>query len=168
VRVAPAHPALGEFSPEAIAHVKDLNARTTLEQAHALALGLVEVLLAEGSGANSTDLALKLGSLGISLDAAEQIASEGVALIEMIAERDRKAELFHAAVMAASESERVLYERISSYARLLRSKLGPRDPALDQFGVPPDSADTLRCYKRAARPEPTAPTAPLPPKCITR
>jgi hypothetical protein len=142
---------LGELSREAIDHVTDRRARNTLEQAHALARGLAEIFLRPDESPTVTELAVELGGLGLGIDDAEQIVSESVALLEMLAERDRKAEIFHAAVMAASESERALYERIGSYTRLLRSKLGARAPALEQLGVPPESVDTIRCNGRSGR-----------------
>lgn len=151
--------ALGEFTTESISLVKDFTARKTLEQAHAFAHGLAEIFLAPLDDPGAADLAQKLASVGLTLADADQIAEEGVALMEMMAERDRRAQAFHAAVLAASEGERTLYERLSSFAALLRQRLGSRAPSLSQFGVPPESVDTQRCSGRAARGEAT-PTAP--------
>jgi hypothetical protein len=131
--------ALGAFSPESIAEVKDFTARKTLEQAHVFASGLAGVLLAVRDG-EAAELAAELRGVGVSLADAEQIALEGVALIELMADRDRKADAFHAAVRAAGEGERALYDRLSSFARLLRLKLGAASPALAQFGVPPEGS----------------------------
>jgi hypothetical protein len=166
LRPLPADQALGEFTSESIALVRDFTARKTLEQAHVFAHGLAEVFLAGPSEIDDDDLAQKLAAVGISLADAEQIAGEGVALVRMMNERDRCAELLHAAVLAASEGERMLYERLSSFAGLLRNRLGARAPALVQFGVPPESVDTIRCSSRSVsvRPDPTPPTAPPPPK----
>ena len=67
-------------------------------------------------------------------------------------ERDRRAEAFHAAVRAAGEGERALYDRLSSFARLLRMALGPSSPSLVSFGVPPESFERVR--SRTLRPAP--------------
>lgn len=164
--------ALGELTRESIAEVKDFTARKTLEQAHAFARGIAEVFLGEIDSADlgqldradPIEIAQRLAGVGLGPDDARQIAEEGVALMHLMAERERRAELFHATVIAARESERALYERLSSLGGLLRARLGPRAPALSQFGVPPESADTVRCQGRNAHVDPAATIAPPPPK----
>jgi hypothetical protein len=125
------------FTAEAIAAVRDFTARKTLEQSLAFAQGLAEVLR-PGQGGARAELAEMLLGVGIYRSDAEQLAIEGAALIALIADRERKAEQHEAAVRAAAAKERALYERLVSFARLLRLKLGPTAPALACFGVPPE------------------------------
>ena len=76
-----------------------------------------------------------------------------MALIAVMAERDRRAEAFHAAVRAAGDGERALYDRLSSLARLLRMKLGPSSPSLASFGVPTaEGFEPPRPRARSTRP----------------
>ena len=136
-----------------IAAVKDFTARKTLEQAYAFTRGLVNALPAASRDEETRPLALALDSAGISLADAEQIAAEALALIAVMEERDRRAEAFHAAVRDAGESERALYDRLSSFARLLRMNLGPSSPALAGFGVPiAEGFDLPRPRARSIRP----------------
>jgi hypothetical protein len=142
------------LTPESIAAVKDFTARKTLEQAHAFARGLAEVIYQAPREGEPGPLAQALTSAGISLADAEQIAAEGVALIAVMEERDRRADAFHAAVRAAGDSERALYDRLSSFARLLRMSLGPSSPALVSFGVPiAEGFEPVRARARSTRPE---------------
>ena len=138
------------LTPESIATVKDFTARKTLEQAHAFTRGLIHALdPAPREGA----LAQALSSAGISLADAEQIAAEGAALIAAMDERDRRAEAFHIAVRAAADRERALYDRLSSFARLLRMNLGPSSPSLVSFGVPvAEGVESPRPRARSTRP----------------
>jgi hypothetical protein len=138
--------------------VKDFTARKTLEQARAFTRGLADVLHDASRDEEPSALARALISAGISLVDAEQIASEGVALMAAMEERDRLAEAFHAAVRAAGEGESALYDRLSSFARLLRTTLGPSSPSLASFGVPPD-AGVDRARARTLRPAPLDITA---------
>ena len=81
-------------------------------------------------------------------------------------ERDRRADAFQAAVRSAGESERALYDRLSSLARLLRMRLGPSSPALVSFGVPVAEGfeAVLARTRTCARPRSTAPPSnePIP------
>jgi hypothetical protein len=145
--------ALAGLTPESIAAVKDFTARKTLEQAHAFTRGIAAALDTAPREGEQCPLAQALSSAGISLADAEQIAAEGVALIAVMAERDRRAEAFHAAVRAASDGERALYDRLSSFARLLRMHLGPSSPSLVSFGVPvAEGFDPPRPRSRSTRP----------------
>lgn len=142
------------LTPASIAAVKDFTARKTLEQAYAFARGLANALPAASRDDETRPLALSLDSAGISLADAEQIAAEALALIAVMEERDRRAEAFHAAVRDASDGERALYDRLSSFARLLRVSLGPSSPSLASFGVPvADGFDPPRARARGARPD---------------
>lgn len=148
------------LTPESIAAVKDFTARKTLEQAYAFTRGLTGALHTSSRDEAPKALALALSSAGISLADAEQIAAEGAALIAAMAERDRRAEAFHAAVRAAGENERALYDRLSSFARLLRMSLGPSSPSLGSFGVPiAEGFDAPRPRTRSTRPAPLDNTA---------
>jgi hypothetical protein len=142
---------LGAFTIETIRPVRDFTARKTLEQAHAFAAGLADVARAAEHDAEARRLLGELESVGISALDVERTANEALALIELMAERDRKADLFHAAVRAAGQAERTMYERLTSVGRLLRVKLGDRSPALARFGVPTDAAEDARRVK-VARP----------------
>ena len=142
------------LAPESIASVKDFTARKTLEQAHAFARGLADVLrdAPREEEEKTRPLAHALRSAGVSLADAEQIAAEGVALIAVLEERDRRAQALEAAVRSAGESERALYDRLSSFARLLRENLGPSSPLLVSFGVPvAEGFDVARARVRSAR-----------------
>ena len=149
------------LAPESIASVRDFTARKTLEQAHAFARGLADVLRdAPREGEETRPLAHALRSAGVGLADAEQVAAEAVALIAVLEERDRRAEAFQAAVRSAGESERALYDRLSSFARLLRTNLGPTSPLLASFGVPvAEGFDVARARSRSARPAPLDLTA---------
>jgi hypothetical protein len=127
------------LTPESIQGVRDFTARKTLEQAHALVSGLVRIH--DEATADEADRALAedLESVGITAADAEQIAREALSLMELMADRDRKAEIFHAAVKEAGQAERAMYERLAAIARVLRAKLGSRSPALAKLGVPPDA-----------------------------
>src|SRR4051812_31875690 len=98
----------GIFTLEAIQKVRDFTARKTLEQAHALVTGLRRVLGQADADADEGDEALRrdLDRVGIGASEAAQIAAEASALIEVMADRDRKADIFHAAVKEAGQSER--------------------------------------------------------------
>jgi len=132
----PVGEALGGLTAESIASVRDFTARKTLEQARAFTRGLADVLHEAPREGEPSSLAQALISAGIGLADVEQIVSEGVALMAVMEERDRRAEAFHAAVRAAGDGERALYDRLSSFARLLRVTLGPSSPSLASFGVP--------------------------------
>ncbi|MFT3764983.1 MAG: hypothetical protein QM820_05620 [Minicystis sp.] len=121
---------------ESIQSVRDFTARKTLEQAYAFVTGL-RALLRDGAVDESDRALLRdLERAGIGPEDADQIAAEAVALMEIMADRDRKADVFHAAVKAAGQSERAMYERLASVARALREELGGRAPALAKLGVP--------------------------------
>jgi hypothetical protein len=147
------------FTKDAIASIRDFTARKTLEQSHAFAQGLAEVLRPGNDNAQS-EVADALAGIGIYRSDAEHLALESLALMQLIAERDRRAELLEAAAAAAAERERSLYARLSSFARLLRLKLGPTSPALALFGVPsePGPPPTLRA--RTLRPAALEPSPP--------
>ncbi|MEP7124514.1 MAG: hypothetical protein ABJE95_26535 [Byssovorax sp.] len=150
VAVGEAPPGL---TPESIAAVKDFTARKTLEQAYAFTTGLVDALDTAPREGGPPPLAQALAGAGISRADAEQIAGEGVALIAVMAERDRRAEALQAASRTASESERALYDRLASFARLLRMNLGPSSPALPSFGVPvAEGFESPRPRARSTRP----------------
>ena len=141
------------FTAASIAAIRDFTARKTLEQSLAFAQGLADVLRPGSEGARG-ELAEALASVGIYRSDAEQIAIEGAALIALIEDRDRKAELFEAASRAAAAKERSLYERLGSFARLLRLKLGPSSPALACFGVPAEPAAAPQSRRSSLRPPP--------------
>ncbi|MFO0755218.1 MAG: hypothetical protein U0359_01900 [Byssovorax sp.] len=150
-------PPTAGFTPEVIAKVRDFATRKTLEQAHAFALGLSEVLR-PGSEASDDELGEALSAIGIFRSDAEQIAVESLMLIQLVAERERRAEALEAAAAAAAERERSLYARLGSFARLLRLKLGPTSPALARFGIPIDPGLPPTVRARTLRPGP--PDAP--------
>jgi hypothetical protein len=132
----------GEFTLESIRPVRDFTARKTLEQAHAFAAGLAQIFTDTDEG--SRRVVRDLAGVGITAADAEQIAAQAMALIEVMADRDRKADVFHAAVREAGQGERAMYERLAGLARLLRLKLGNRSPMLARFGVPPEAADEAK------------------------
>lgn len=137
------------LTPESIQGVRDFTARKTLEQAQALIAGLLRIHDEESADESDRALADELAGVGITAVDAEQIALQAMSLVELMADRDRKAEIFHAAVKEASQAERAMYERLAAIARVLRAKLGSRSPALAKLGVPPD-ADLQK-----TRPRPT-------------
>ena len=149
---------MGGLTLESIASVKDFTARKTLEQARAFTRRLADVLHEAPREGEHGSLAQALISAGISLADAEQITAEGVALMDAMVDRDRHAEAFHAAARAAGEGERALYDRLSSFARLLRMTLGPSSPSLASFGVPP-AEGFERARVRTMRPAPLDRTA---------
>jgi hypothetical protein len=141
------------FTAASIAAIRDFAARKTLEQSLAFAQGLAEVLRPGSDGAHG-EIAEALAGVGIYRSDAEQIAIEGAALVALIEDRDRKAEIFEAASRAAAAKERSLYERLGSFARLLRLKLGPSSPALACFGVPPEPGLPPQSRRSSLRPPP--------------
>jgi hypothetical protein len=131
-----------ELTLAIIREVKDFTARKTLEQAHALVTGLAAV--ARGAESDEADRALlrDLAEAGITPRDAVELTLEAAALVERMADRDRKAEIFHAAVKEAGHRERAMYERLAALAKALRTRLGPDAPALAKLGVPGDAAES--------------------------
>jgi hypothetical protein len=125
------------FTLESIRPVRDFTARKTLEQAHAFVEGLTQVFSDAESDESAQALVRELESVGITAAEAAEITNEALHVIELMADRDHKADVFHAAVREAGQGERAMYTRLASLARLLRLKLGPSAPALTRFGVPP-------------------------------
>jgi hypothetical protein len=148
--------ALSVFTPDSIRPVRDFTARKTLEQAHAFVAGLVTLAREAERDPGARDLVRDLANVGITEADAAQIAAEAVALIAMMEERDREAEVFHAAVREAGQGERAMYDRLAALARVLRGRLGDRSPALAKLGVPPgegeDAGPRLRQQSAAAAP----------------
>lgn len=130
--------ALDAFTLESIRPVRDFTARKTLEQAHAFATGLAGVARTAAGDDEARGLLAELARIGITPSDAELVAQQAIALMKTMADRDQKADVFHAAVKEAGQAERAMYERLASLARLLRGRLGARSPALATFGVPPD------------------------------
>lgn len=146
------HPAPDAFTLESIRPVRDFTARKTLEQAHAFVEGVVRLFQKAEHDEDAQQLVGELGAVGIGAADAEQLAAQAVTLIEMMADRDRKADIFHAAVREAGQGERAMYERLAALARLLRLQLGPTSPALANFGVPPDVADDVKARAQSRTP----------------
>src|SRR5580698_5332505 len=137
-------PAREAFTLESIRPVRDFTARKTLEQAHAFVEGIVRIFHDAASDEEASRLVADLAAVGITANDAEQLAAQAVTLIEVMADRDRKADIFHAAVREAGQGERAMYERLATLARLLRLQLGATSPALANFGVPPEVTDEVR------------------------
>jgi hypothetical protein len=136
------------FTLDVIKPVRDFTARKTLEQAHAFVTGLTRVLRdAESSEADGT-LLRELQGAGIGARDAEQIAAQALSLIALMEDRDRKAEVFHAAVKEAGQGERAMYERLAALAQALRARLGGRSPALAKLGVPPEGGGDPKIARR--------------------
>lgn len=131
--------ALDAFTLESIRPVRDFTARKTLEQAHAFVAGLTRLLSDAETDEGDRTLVAALASVGITRADAEQLAGDALALVERMNDRDRKAEIFHAAVKEAGQGERAMYERLAALARVLRLELGARAPALTRFGVPAEA-----------------------------
>ncbi len=140
------------FTLESIRPVRDFTARKTLEQAHAFVEGIVRTFRDVETDADAARLVRDLARVGITAADAEQLAAQAVALVEVMADRDGKADVFQAAVREAGQGERAMYERLVALARLLRLRLGPSSPALARFGVPPEIAGEARA--RAKQPPP--------------
>ena len=130
------HEALGAFTLEAIRPVRDFTARKTLEQAHAFAAGLAELVREAEREPEARQLLDELEGVGVTVIDVERTAQDALSLLELMADRDRKADVFHAAVRAAGQAERAMNERINGVARLLRVTLGGGSSALSRFGVP--------------------------------
>jgi hypothetical protein len=133
--------------------VRDFTARKTLEQAHAFMEGIARTFRDAESDEEAGILVRDLAAVGITATDAEQLAAQAIALIEVMADRDRKADIFQAAVREAGQGERAMYERVAVLARLLRLQLGATSPALAHFGVPPDLSEEARA-KALTRPPP--------------
>jgi hypothetical protein len=84
-----------------------------------------------------------------------------VALIGQIADRDAKADAYHVAVGHVQDSQAEVGQHISSFALLLRGKLGPKNPTLTKFGVKPLVPG--KRAKAAAPPAASPPPAAAPP-----
>jgi hypothetical protein len=136
------------FSLASIQEVRDFTARKTLEQAHALVTGLRGVLAAADDTEADAALAVDLERVGIGAADAERLAAEAVALMELMADRDRKADVFHAAVKEAGQSERAMYEKLATLARVLRAELRGSPTALGKLGVPALGAELQKARPR--------------------
>lgn len=151
------------LSTEDIQAVRDFTVRKTLEQAQAFIEGLSQLLGDADHDDDARALVGELDSVGITGKDIDVLAREGFALIEAAADRDRKAEIFHAAVKDAGRRERMLYERLSALARMLRLKLDGRAPALAKLGIPADGqAPTVKLPPARAEGQGTATTRPPP------
>jgi hypothetical protein len=137
----------GDLTLAAIAPVRDPTARGTLEQAEALVTGLRR--------------AARLGSTPAALTAAdaEALAREALGLIACMADRDAKADVFHAAVRDAGQREQALRSRVHELVARLRAALGPTAPELADLGVAPDAH--LDADLAPARAKPGRPPGPL-------
>jgi hypothetical protein len=144
------------FTLESIRPVRDFTARKTLEQAHAFVEGIVRTFRDAETDEEAAALVSDLAVVGITAGDAAQLAAQAVALIEIMADRDRKADVFQAAVREAGQGERAMYERLAVLARLLRLQLGATSPALAHFGVPPEVSDEVKA-KAVTRPPPSKP-----------
>jgi hypothetical protein len=139
-----------DFTLQSIRPVRDPTARRTLEQAHALVEGIARVLRDAATSDEAARLASELDAIGMTAEEAEHVAAQALALVELMADRDRKADVFHAAVRAAGQGERAMGERLGAIARQLRQKLGATSPALAGFGVPPDVPEDAKPKSRPA------------------
>jgi hypothetical protein len=145
-------PARDAFTLESIRPVRDFTARKTLEQAHAFVAGIVRLFRDAEHDEEAAALVADLVTVGITANDADQLAAQAVTLIDLMADRDRKADVFHAAVREAGHGERAMYERLSTIARLLRLQLGNTAPSLARFGVPPEVSDEVKA--RSVTPKP--------------
>lgn len=127
------------LTPALIREVKDFTARKTLEQAHAFVTGLAAVARGAESDEADRELLRDLAEVGITPRDAVELTCEAAGLVELMADRDRKAEIFHAAVKEAGHGERAMYERLAALAKVLRARLGSDAPALAKLGVPADT-----------------------------
>jgi hypothetical protein len=143
--------AAAAFTSESIQRVRDFTARKTLEQALSFVTGLQRLFDESDPDEADRTLRAELGSVGISARDAEIIAHEALDLMDLMADRDRKAEIFHAAVKEAGQGERAMYERLAAVARILRARLGGRSPSLEKLGVPPDPKPTTRTRIRGGK-----------------
>lgn len=139
------------FTADSIQHVRDFTARKTLEQAHSFVAGLQRLFGETDPDDADRALRAELESVGISERDAEIIAQEALDLMDLMADRDHKAEIFHAAVKEAGQGERAMYERLAAIARVLRARLGGRSPGLSKLGVPPDPHPTTRPRHRGGK-----------------
>lgn len=139
------------FTPESIQRVRDFTARKTLEQAHAFVTGLSSLFGDADPDEPNRPLLEALESVGLGPHDVEQIATDALALMDLMADRDRKAEIFHAAVKEAGQSERAMYARLAMIARVLRGKLGNRSPDLEKLGVPPEPEPGGRPPRRTGK-----------------
>lgn len=136
------------FTLESIRPVRDFTARKTLEQAHAFVDGIGRIFRDAETDEAAQHLVRDLARVGITAADAEQLAAQAAALIEVMADRDRKADVFQAAVREAGQGERAMYERLAALARLLRLELGATAPTLARFGVPPDVSGEAKARAR--------------------
>ncbi len=132
------------FTLESIRPVRDFTARKTLEQVHAFVDGIARIFRDAPTDEAAAGLVAELARLGVTAADADQLAAQAVALIDVMADRDRKADVFQAAVREAGQSERAMYDRLAGFARLLRLELGAASPALARFGIPPAAPDDAR------------------------
>jgi hypothetical protein len=148
-------PASAGFTLDSIRPVRDFTARKTLEQAHAFVEGIARTFRDADTDEDAARLVRDLADVGITAADAEQLAAQAVALVEVMGDRDRKADIFQMAVREAGQGERAMYERLVAFARVLRLQLGATSPALARFGVPPEVSDEARA--RAKQPPPSRP-----------
>ena len=125
----PERDARDAFTLESIRPVRDFTARKTLEQAHAFVEGVTRMFHDAETDEGAALLVRDLAGVGITALDAELLAAQAVTLIERMADRDLKADIFQAAVREAGQGERAMYERLASLARVLRVRLGATAPA---------------------------------------
>ena len=97
------------FTLESIRPVRDFTARKTLEQAHAFVEGVTRMFRDAGTSDDAAGLVRELAAVGITSADAELLATQARTLIEVMADRDRKADIFQAAVREAGQGERAMY-----------------------------------------------------------
>ncbi|APR86889.1 hypothetical protein A7982_12238 [Minicystis rosea] len=127
------------LTSESIQNVRDFTARKTLEQAHALVTGLRRAL---AEGGEEGAILRDLERAGVGPRDADRIVEAAVALMDLLADRDRKADIFHAAVKEAGQAERAMYEQLASLSRTLGEQ-GLRD-----LGVPPSIGEANKAHPR--------------------
>jgi hypothetical protein len=132
------------FTLASIRPVRDFTARKTLEQVHAFVEGVARIFREGDTDEESARLVRELARVGVTEADADQLAAQAIALVEVMADRDRKADVFQAAVREAGQSERAMYDRLAGFAHLLRHELGATSPALARFGIPPAAPEDAR------------------------
>ena len=125
---------LGDLKASELKKISDVGVRDLLLQLYALLCGLYAVLV-EGTTPEQQLVAKSLAEVNITLDDGKDLVAAGEDLWALMKDRDDKAEKATAATNKLDLAKARLHTEVQSYSSIIRSQLGTRSPALEQFGI---------------------------------